>query len=123
MDMMSTKGQTTTLEERIIIAERTRAGVSSRQIAAELGRPVATVRKWRQRYNRGGRVGLSSQMGRPATGALAQSPAEMKKAILEMREKQPGWGAITLRLELAKDKRFEGQKLPSRARLAAYLKE
>jgi hypothetical protein len=47
----------------------------------------------------------------------------MKDAILEMREKHPGWGAITLRLELAKDERFAKQKTPSRARIAAYLKE
>ena len=120
---MSNKGQPTILEERVAIAERASAGQSSREIAAELGRPVATVRKWRQRYNREGRAGLVSKMGRPAAGALAQSSAEMKDAILEMREKHPGWGAITLRLELAKDERFARQKVPSRARIAAYLKE
>lgn len=120
---MSKKGQPTTLEERIAIAERARAGQSSREIAKELSRPVATVRKWRQRYNREGRAGLVSKMGRPAAGALAQSSAEMKDAILEMREKHPGWGAITLRLELAKDERFARQKIPSRARIAVYLKE
>jgi transposase len=120
---MSKKGQATTLEERVIIAERACAGMSSREVADELGRSLATVRKWRQRYNREGRAGLSSQMGRPAAGALAQSPREIKDAILEMREKYPGWGAKTLQLELAKEPRFEGQKLPSRARIAAYLKE
>lgn len=120
---MSKKGQPTTLEERIAIAERARAGQSSREIAKDLSRPVATVRKWRQRYNREGRAGLVSKMGRPAAGALAQSSAEMKDAILEMREKHPGWGAITLRLELAKDERFARQKIPSRARIAVYLKE
>jgi transposase len=120
---MSKKGHPTTLEERVTIAERASAGKSSRKIAQELGRPVATVRKWRQRYKREGRAGLVSKIGRPAAGALAQSSPEMKAAILEMREKQPGWGALTLRLELAKDQRFTGQKIPSRARIAAYLKE
>ena len=120
---MSKKGQITTLEERVAIAERANAGQSSREIAKALSRPLATVRKWRQRYNREGRAGLSSQMGRPAAGALAQSPAEMKDAILELRDKHPGWGATTLRLELSKDARFAGQKIPSRARIAAYLKE
>ena len=120
---MSKKGQPTTLEERVAIAERASAGQSSREIAKELGRPVATVRKWRQRYNREGRAGLVSKMGRPAAGALAQTSAKMKDAILEMREKHPGWGAITVGLELAKDERFAGQKIPSRARIAAYLKE
>jgi transposase len=120
---MSHKGQVTTLEERIIIAERVEAGKSSREIADELGRPAATIRKWRQRYLRNGRAGLSSQMGRPAGGALATLPAEMKDALLELREKHPGWGAQTLRLEIAKDERFIGMTTPSRARIAAYLKE
>jgi len=123
MDTMSYKGQTTTLEERVTIAERVDAGRSSREIADELRRPLSTIRKWRQRHLREGRAGLSSQMGRPAAGALAQTSLEMKDAILELREKHPGWGAQTLRLEVAKDKRFTGQHIPSRARIAAYLKE
>jgi hypothetical protein len=47
----------------------------------------------------------------------------MKDAILELREKHPGWGAQTLRLEIAKDERFAGLSFPSRSRIAAYLKE
>ena len=120
---MSNKGQTTTLAERITIAERVESGQSSREIAEELRRPLSTIRKWRQKYLREGRAGLSSQMGRPATGALATAPAEMKDAILELREKHPGWGAQTLRLEISKDKRFASLRIPSRARIAAYLKE
>jgi len=120
---MSNKGQITTLAERVTIAERVEAGQSSREIAEELRRPLSTIRKWRQRYLREGRAGLTSQMGRPAVGALAQTSVEMKDAILELREKHPGWGAQTLRLEIAKDKRFAGQSIPSRSRIAAYLKE
>ena len=120
---MSNKGQTTTLEERVKIGERVRTGQSSREIATEMERSLATVRKWRQRYLRKGRAGLSSQMGRPANGALATASAEMKDAILELRERHPGWGAQTLRLEIAKDERFVGLRIPSRARIAAYLKE
>jgi transposase len=120
---MSNKGQTTTLEERVTIAERVDVGQSSREIAEELGRPLPTIRKWRQKYLREGRTGLSSQMGRPAAGALATAPAEMKDAILALREQHPGWGAQTLRLEIAKDERFADLRLPSRARIAAYLKE
>ncbi len=119
---MSYKSQTTTLEERVMIVERADAGQSSREIAVALGWSLATVRKWRQRYRRKGRTGLSSQMGRPATGALATAPAEMKDAILDLREKHPGWGAQTLRLEIGKDERFAGLSIPSRSRIAAYLK-
>jgi transposase len=123
MDTMSQKGQTTTLEERVTIAEWATAGQSSREIADALGRPLATVRKWRQRYRQEGRAGLASQMGRPAKGALASVPIEMRDALLDMREKHPGWGPQTLCLEIAKDIRFAGLKIPSRARIAAYLKE
>jgi transposase len=123
MGMMRQKGQTTTLEERVTIGERAAAGQSSREISDALERPLATVRKWRQRYQREGRAGLASQMGRPANGALASAPAEMRDALLALRETHPGWGPQTLRLEIAKDVRFAGLKLPSRARIAAYLKE
>jgi len=120
---MKRKGQITTLEERIIIAERAEEGKSSREIAKELDRPLPTIRKWRQKYRREGRAGLTSKMGRPAGGALATAPLEMKDAMLELREDHPGWGPQTLRLEIAKDERFEGLRIPSRARIAAYLKE
>lgn len=120
---MSQKGQKTTLEERVMIAERVDAGQSSREIAKELGRPLSTIRKWRQKYLREGRTGLVSQMGRPALGALATFPAELKDAILELRKEHSGWGAQTLRLEIAKDERFSGLRIPSRSQIAAYLKE
>jgi len=120
---MSHKGQVTTLEERVTIANCVQAGQSSREIANELDRSLATVRKWRQRYRRAGRAGLSSQMGRSAAGALATTSAEMKDVLLEIRDQNPGWGAQTLRLEIAKDVRFAGLTIPSRARIAAYLKE
>jgi len=47
----------------------------------------------------------------------------MRDVLLELREKHPGWGPQTLNLELAKDARFAGLKISSRARIAAYLKE
>lgn len=71
---MSQKEQTTTYEERVTIGEMAIFGQSSREIADALGRPFATVRKWRQRYRQEGRAGLANQMGRPAKGALASVP-------------------------------------------------
>lgn len=47
----------------------------------------------------------------------------MREALLDLREKHPGWGPQTLRREIAKDVRFAGLKVPRRARSAAYLKE
>ena len=120
---MNPRGDTTTLEERVLIAERVEAGRSSSEIAAELGRSLSTVRKWRQRHRREGRAGLISQMGRPAAGALSTFSSELRAALLALREQHPGWGPLTLRQEIATDARFADQRLPSRARIAAYLKE
>jgi hypothetical protein len=40
-----------------------------------------------------------------------------------MREAHPGWGPLTLLAELKREARFVGLRLPSRSRLAAYLKQ
>lgn len=49
------KGTNNHTEERVNIAERVEAGESSHAIAEALGRPLPTVRKWRQRYLQEGR--------------------------------------------------------------------
>ena len=120
---MVQRGRETTFEERMEIGERWEAGQTDPEIAAAMGRPVPTVRKWRRKYQGEGRAGLISRMGRPATGALGQFPPEMRDAVREMRERWPGWGPLTLRTELEDDRRFDGMRLPSRSRIAAFLKQ
>jgi transposase-like protein len=120
---MVQRGQKTTLEERIEMGERWEAGQTDSKIAAAMGRPISTVRKWRRKYQREGRSGLVSHMGRPPTGALGQLPLEMRNAVREMRERCPGWGPLTIRTELENDRRFDGMQLPSRSRIAAFLKQ
>ncbi|MCI0423371.1 MAG: hypothetical protein L0312_29830 [Acidobacteria bacterium] len=120
---MSIKGQVTSYAERVEIGERWQAGQSDGEMALALQRPLATIRKWRRRYQWEGRDGLSSPMGRPVKGALGQFPSEMADEVLQLRQAHPGWGPLTLLAELKKDARFAGLRLPSRARLAAYLKQ
>jgi transposase len=120
---MSIKGRPTSLAERVEIGERWRVGQTDPQIAKALERPVATIRKWRRRNQHQGREGLSSQMGRPATGALGQSPEEVSREISQMRKAHPGWGPLTILTELQKKAQFAGKRLPSRSRIAAYLKQ
>ena len=117
------KGRRTTLEERIEINDRSDAGQTDPEIAPEMGFSVWTVRKWRRKGQREGRSGLVSQMGRPAIGVLGSYPIEMREAIREMRQAHPGWGPVTIRTELENDQRFAGMKLPSRSRIAAFLKQ
>lgn len=118
---MVQKGQPTTFEERIEIGERWEAGQRDAEIAAALMRSVWTVRKWRRKYQRRGRSGLVSQMGRPPTGALGQYSPEMRQKISEMRKSFPKWGPVTIRTELEADPVYSGKQLPSRSRIAAYL--
>lgn len=97
---MARRGQTTTLAERVEISDRWTAGQKDPEIAVAMSLPVWTVRKWRRKYQKEGRSGLGSRMGRPATGALGQSPLEMRDTICDMRRDHPGWGPITIRTEL-----------------------
>src|SRR5260370_9175497 len=41
------------------------------QIAPVVGCSVWSVRKWRRRWQKRGRLGFTSQMGRPATGPMS----------------------------------------------------
>ncbi len=72
---MRQRGQTTTHQRRLEINEHAAAGLNDTQIATAVGCSVWTVRKWRRRSIHHGRVGLTSHMGRPATGpALVPFP-------------------------------------------------
>ena len=119
---MSIKGQVTSFAERIEIGRRWAAGQSDAQIALALQGPLLTIRKWRRRNQHQGRAGLTSRMGRPATGVLGQFPGELVDEILQMRAAHLGWGPLSIRTELQRDVRFVGLRLPSRSRMAAYLK-
>jgi hypothetical protein len=112
----------TTFQERLTITEQAAAGQSDPEIAAALGCSVWTVRKWRRRGHDQGRSGLTSQMGRPPTGALSIIPTVLRDAILQMRRTHPGWGSDTLLAELRVDPHWADQVLPSRSRIAALLK-
>jgi hypothetical protein len=119
---MFRRGQITSFQERLDITERAATGQSDSQIAAALGCSVWTVRKWRRIGQRQGRNGLTSQMGRPATGPLGAFPSVLRDAILQMRRSHPGWGPDTILAELRLDPQWADQPLPSRARIAALLK-
>jgi Homeodomain-like domain len=93
---MHLRGQTTSFQARLEIMEQASAGLNDTQIATALGCSVWTVRKWRRRSLKLGRVGLASRMGRPAAGPLSSFPNELKETILHLRALHPGWGPNTL---------------------------
>ena len=100
---MRLRGQTTTFQTRLEISEHAAAGLNDPQIAKAVGCSVWTVRKWRRRSIHQGRVGFTSQMGRPATGPLSTFPNELKETILHLRKLHPGWGPDTLLVALKTD--------------------
>jgi len=120
---MSTSYRATTLQQRIEIGERAQRGETDSQIAAALHLSPMTVRKWRRKDQHEGRSGLAPTLGRPKSGILGTAPPEFRTALREMRLAHPGWGPQTLQLELAADPRFtDCVEIPSRARIAAFLK-
>src|SRR5260370_41418776 len=119
---MRQRGQTTTFQTRLDISEHAAAGLNDPQIASVVGCSVWTVRKWRRRSLHQGRVSLSSQMGRPATGPVSTFPNEVKEAILQLRKLHPGWGPDTLVTALKTDACWADQPLPSRAQVSRLLK-
>jgi hypothetical protein len=119
---MRQRGQTTTFQTRLEITEYATTGLNDTQIAAAVGCSVWTVRKWRRRWLKLGRVGLRSQMGRPATGLVSTFPHELQDAILRLRTLHPGWGPATLLAALKTDPYWCDEPLPSRARIAMLLK-
>ena len=120
---MGRHGKATQLQERMEIVERSTTGTSDAAVAAAVGWSRWTVRKWRRKGQTQGRGGLVSHLGRPASGALSSFDPLIAKAVKALREAQPGWGPTTLRVELGKAPHLATLRLPSRARIAAFLQE
>lgn len=112
----------TSYPERLKIEQLSREGLTDRQIAEQVGFSIHTVRKWRRRLKQGGRAAVLSKMGRPQRGALSSFPTAIREALKRWCKQHPGWGAKTLRAELALDETFREQRLPSRSTLARWLK-
>lgn len=112
----------TTLQERLEIWERAQNGESDRAIGWAMQLSQETVRKWRRKAQREERDGLVSRLGRPRSGPLGQFSEELRDTVRDWRRDHPGWGAGTLRVELAGDEQFAGLPIPGRSRVAAFLK-
>jgi hypothetical protein len=120
---MPRRGKTLSYPERLACAEQAATGQTDAQIAQGLGWSKWSVRKWRRAYDQQGEAGLISRMGRPKRGALSTFPLELQDELKKMRKTHPGWGPVTLVEEVARDLRFSGLRLPSRPRVAAFVKE
>ena len=120
---MKQRGQPTPYAVRVKIGELASAGKSDAQIALELDDNYWTVRKWRRRFEKQGKPGLVSTMGRPAAGALSTFSSTVCSAIRRLRETHPGWGADSILASLVWDEGWRLDELPSRSSVAAFLKQ
>ncbi len=76
--------------ERLKIEKLSKKGLTDRQIAAQLGLSVSTVRKWRRKLKQGGKEAVLSPMGRPKQGALGSFPQEMRQLLRHWAKQHPG---------------------------------
>jgi transposase len=109
------------LEERLQIATLSESGLSDQVIADQMGRSLSMIRKWRRRYQKEGRPGLTSKMGRPQTGALSSNPKKVQVQITQMRQQHPGWGPKTIHAELVRA--GAENRIPTPASIGRYLRE
>lgn len=66
---------------------------------------------------------MSPKQGRPALGALQSYPTELREKISELRQNNPGWGAISILVELEHVLNYAPKKLPSVNSVHRYLKD
>ncbi|MGK7911062.1 MAG: DDE-type integrase/transposase/recombinase [Synechococcus sp.] len=105
------------------ISELSTEGKTDPEIAIELDIGFWVVRKWRRWFQKQGRTGLISKMGRPSKGALSTFSPELRKAICRIRKAHPGWGADSILVSLRLDEGWDASELPSRSRVAFLLKQ
>jgi transposase len=120
---MSRRGKQMSYPERLACGKGAQSGKTDAQIAEATGWSIWTVRKWRRTFQKQGKAGLAPRMGRPKKGALSTYPQELRTHLFHMRQLHPGWGPITLVEEATQLPAYFGQAFPSRARVAAFLKE
>jgi transposase InsO family protein len=121
--LMYQRGQPTSFQQRLEIKQRAESGQNDPFIAKALGCSVWTVRKWRRIAQKQTRSDLSPKLGRPAKGPLSSIPSQLQQKIKDLRLAHPGWGPNTLLAELRRDPYWSTTPLPSRSRVAAFLKE
>ena len=110
---MARRGDMTSLAERLTIRDRAADGATDATIADALRRSIWTVRKWRRRGQTGTMTALATRLGRPAAGPLSTWPVALKAHILDLRRTHPGWGALTILVEIQRDPAWKALKVYS----------
>ncbi len=111
----------TTPEQRTDFYRRHVCGESYAQIAASSGVSLECVRYWCRKQKHG--LGVHTRYHIPRRGALSQFDPVVRQAMLALREEHPGWGPISLHLNLEKDSQLQGLPLPAPSSLGRCLHE
>ena len=93
------------------------AGTNVRQLCRRFQVSAKTYYKWRRRYARDGVEGLNNQSRRPMASPT-QSPVAVEKAVLDLRQKHPHWGARKIEVLL----RNEMEDAPARSTIHNILR-
>ncbi len=107
--------------QRIEFYRRHLQGETYAEIADSCEVSLECVRYWCQKQDKG--EGVQSQWHIPPRGPLSQFDESVRKKVLELREKHPRWGPISLRLQLEKEPELKGKRLPSAASIGRLLHE
>jgi len=111
----------TSEEQRVEFYRRHLHGGTYAEIADSYGVSLECVRYWCRKQGKG--EGVQSQWHIPQRGALSQFDEWVRKKVLELRERHPRWGPVSLRLQLEKEPELKGKRLPSPASIGRLLHE
>ena len=89
-----------------------------RDLCRRFGVSAPTAYKWLRRYRLHGEAGLTDLSRRPRHSP-GRTPAEVERAVLEVRDRHPAWGARKLRVWLLT---HGYERMPSPSTITAILK-
>jgi len=111
----------TTLADRQQIVALKKEGQSHKTVSKATGWSTGTVRKVWRKFQREGKVGLTSaKMGRPATGQLSTFHPLVQYAALRRKLERPHAGPDVILADVSIRPSLKGLRLPSSSSLGAY---
>jgi transposase len=105
--------------KKMAIKDLLNTGKSYGEISKALNIGFFCVRKWGQILKKEGC--LNPPMGRPLKGSLSTFSQSIIAKIDEYRPRAEGWGAETIKVELALDEELKSLKIPSASSIDKYL--
>ena len=111
----------TSEKERLEFYRRGIRGETYAEIAQACCVSLECVRYWCQKQKKG--QGVKSQWYFPKRGVLSQFSPLVMERIKTLRGNHPGWGPVSLRMNLEKETDLKGKRLPSPASIGRFLHE